>query len=198
MNALNMELDCPEGFDVDQFYWSKLQELRNARIEKEIEAKLLGIEIDEFRLKLEIAESEDKSITSLVDKLKSLRLSSISILKCLDCDLNVVVCLRQGQDEVDKNAVVTNYSDALLLPVDIVAKYNSRIRELGREKIGILSKIRQFRRKINLIDWEAFHHGLEASHYESYLTDLQLFRVTRELQKVIRETENDHSVTKVS
>jgi hypothetical protein len=64
------------------------------------------------------------------------------------------VRLRQGQDEVDKDAVVTNYSDALLLPIEVISKYNTRIKELGREKIAVLTKIKQFRRKINLIDWQ--------------------------------------------
>jgi hypothetical protein len=49
---------------------------------------------------------------------------------------------------------VTNYSDALLLPIEVISKYNMRIKELGREKIAVLSKIKQFRRKINLIDWQ--------------------------------------------
>jgi hypothetical protein len=74
-----------------------------------------------------------------------------------------------------------------LLPNDVLIKYNSRIKDLGKEKISVLSKIKQFRRKINIIDWEAKHNSLEAKHFEAYLTDLQLFRVTRELQKVIRD-----------
>ncbi len=198
MTALNMELDCPEGFDVDQFYWSKLQELRNARIEKEIEVKLLSIELGEFKQKLEFTECEERAATASIDDLKSLRQSSVAALEKLHSDLDLVVCLRQGQDEVDKDAVVTDYSAALMLPVEVVSKYNSRIRDLGREKIAVLSKIRQFRRKINLIDWEAYHHGLEARHYESYLTDLQLFRVTRELQKIIRDVHVDSGAAKVS
>jgi hypothetical protein len=31
LTPLSIELDCPEGFDIDQFSWSKLTELRNAR-----------------------------------------------------------------------------------------------------------------------------------------------------------------------
>ena len=64
---------------------------------------------------------------------------------------------------------------------------NTRIKTLGKDKIGTLTKIKQFRRKINLIDWEANYNKLQSRHLENYLTDLQLFRVTRELQKVIRD-----------
>ena len=77
-----------------------------------------------------------------------------------------------------------------MFPVDVIAKYNARIKELGSEKIAILAKTKVFRRKINLISWEAKHQGLQAKHYEAYYTDLQLFRVTRDLQKVILDGEN--------
>lgn len=198
MIPLSMEVDCPEGFDVDQFYWSKLQELRNARIEKEIEFKVLSFEIAEFKQKLEIVELEEALLTRSMTDVRALGESALRALSALDSDLDIIVCLRQGQDEVDRDAVVTDYSNSLLLPVDVVAKYNTRIRELGKEKIGVLSKIKQFRRKINLIDWEAHHYGLEAKHYEQYLTDLQLFRVTRELQKVIRDDKDGVDNSKVS
>lgn len=193
----SIELDCPEGFDIDQFSWSKLQELRTARIEKEIEGKLLSIEFSKLKQKLERLDAEDSVIVTCISDIKSSRDLAVSALKDLDANLDVIVRLRQGQDEVDKDAVVTDYSDALLVPIAVLTKYNSRIKELGREKISVLSKIKLFRRKINLIDWEAKHFGLEARHYEAYLTDLQLFRVTRMLQKIIREG-SDASQNKVA
>ncbi|KAJ1420235.1 hypothetical protein B484DRAFT_131507 [Ochromonadaceae sp. CCMP2298] len=187
LTPLSIELDCPEGFDIDQFSWSKLTELRNARIEKEIEGKLLAIEFARLKQKLEHLDMEEGILAGCIADIKAGREAALTALKNLETNLELVVRLRQGQDEVDKDAVVTNYSDALLLPIEVISKYNTRIKELGREKIAVLTKIKQFRRKINLIDWQAKHHGLEARHYEAYLTDLQLFRVTRELQKVIRD-----------
>ncbi|RYG70466.1 hypothetical protein EON64_00045 [archaeon] len=190
LNPLSMELDCPEGFVVDQFSWSKLQELRNARIEKEIEGKLLGIEQGEVKTKLSVMEQEEVHANNQVNELRQLRDSTVSQLHNTETNLDVIVALLQGQDEVDRDAVATEYANALLFPVEIVGKYNARIKELGSEKIGILSKTKVFRRKINLISWEAKHQALQAKHYEAYYTDLQLFRVTRDLQKVILEGES--------
>lgn len=187
ITTLNLENDCPEGFIVDQFTWSKLQELRMARIEKEISVKRLTLQFNEIKQKLEFMDSEEALVVNSINEMKASRDSSLMNLKNLESDLDVMVCLRQGQDEVEKDAVVTDYNSAVLIPGEVIGKYNFRIRELGKEKISILSKIKQFRRKINLIDWEAKHHGLEAAHYEAYFTDLQLFRVTRELQRVIRD-----------
>jgi hypothetical protein len=76
------------------------------------------------------------------------------------------------------------------MPSDVVNRFNSKIKSVGNEKIHVLTKIKEFRRKINLIDWEVEHLKLEAHHYEEYFTDLQLLRVTRELQSVIREGSN--------
>eukprot|EP01039_Chlorochromonas_danica_P000926 gene926-1008_t len=189
VSPLSMELDCPEGFVVDQFSWSKLQELRNARIEKEIEAKLLLIEQNEARAKMAMLEQEESRLNDRVNEGRQARDESTTELARTETDLEVIVTLLQGQDEVDRDAVATEYLNALLCPVDVIAKYNARIKDLGNEKIAILAKTKVFRRKINLIGWDAKHQGLQAKHFEAYYTDLQLFRVTRDLQKVILEGE---------
>lgn len=186
-NTLNMEQDCPPDFDVDQFFWSKLQELRSAKIEKEIAAKHLAFELADLKAKLEILDSEEIALVGKINEARAERDAAMNTFRDLSANLDIVVCLRQGQDEIDKDAVATDYSAGLLLPADVVGKFNTRIKELGKEKISVLTKIKQFRRKINMIDWETSHHDLEANHYEQYFTDLQLFRVTRELQKVIRD-----------
>lgn len=193
LNPLSMELDCPEGFVVDQFSWSKLQELRNARIEKEIEAKLLSIDQAEVRSKMAMLELEENKLNAQVNDTRQARDSTVSQLHNTETNLDVMVTLLQGQDEVDRDAVATEYASALLFPVEVIAKYNARIKELGGEKISVLAKTKVFRRKINLISWEAKHQGLQAKHFEAYYTDLQLFRVTRDLQKVILEGESAYN-----
>jgi WD40 repeat protein len=190
LNMLSMELDCPEGFVVDQFSWSKLQELRTGRIEKEIEEKSLTNELYETKTKLQVLDDEEVKFSQQVNESRGQRDQSQDKLKNVETNLDIIVYLFQGQDEVDSDSVVTDYSSGILIPVDVINKFNSRIKELGGDKIGVLSKIKLFRRKINLIAWEAMHQGLVAKHFENYYTDLQLFRVTRDLQKVILEGEN--------
>ena len=196
LSPLDMEVDCPENFTVDQFTWSKLQELRNSRIEKEIEAKVLSIEYADLRRKLDQLCNEEAVMVRCIGDLRDSREGTLKSLKELESDLEIVVCLRQGNDEVDKDAVISNYSDALLIPVEVVNKFNSRIKDHGKEKIGVLSKIKQFRRKINIIDWNASHLSMQSHHYEEYFTDLQLLKVTRDLQQVIRDG-SDEGQTKV-
>jgi hypothetical protein len=105
-------------------------------------------------------------------------------------NIQVIVSLRQGSDEVDTDAVITDYSKSILIPTNVVDKYNKRVKELGSDKINVMVKIMNFRRKINVVEWESNHTSLEVEHLEEYFTDMQLLRVTRELQRVIREGAN--------
>jgi WD40 repeat protein len=188
--SLNIDSDCPENFVVDQYTWSKLQDLRNVRIEKEITSKRMAIEYIEQRRKLDDLTNEENAIVSVIRSLRQARDETLIYLESIETNLEVLVCLKQGQDEVDKDAVVTEYGDAVLVPTAVVDKFNSRIKELGKEKVGVLSRIKQFRRKINLIEWNSAHLEMESQHMEEYFTDLQLLRVTRELQQVIRDGSN--------
>ena len=188
--SLNIESDCPENFVVDQYTWSKLQDLRNIRIEKEITSKRMAIEYGELRRKLDDLTNEESALVSVIGSLRQTRDEALAYLESIETNLEVLVCLKQGQDEVEKDAVVTEYADAVLVPTAVVDKYNIRIKELGKEKVGVLSRIKQYRRKINLTEWNSHHLMLESQHMEEYFTDLQLLRVTRELQQVIRDGSN--------
>lgn len=76
--------------------------------------------------------------------------------------------------KVVRDAVVTDYSDALLIPCSIVETHNDTIKSMGDNKIKVLHKIRKFRRRINLVEWETSHHQLCANDAEQYYTDLQV------------------------
>ena len=188
--SLNIESDCPENFIVDQYTWSKLQDLRNVRIEKEIASKRMSIEYNELKRKLDDLINEESSLVGLISSLRQTRDEILNYLESIETNLEVLVCLKQGQDEVDKDAVVTEYDDAVLVPTVVVDKYNTRIKELGKDKVSVLSRIKQYRKKINLTEWNSNHLMMESRHMEEYFTDLQLLRVTRELQQVIRDGSN--------
>ena len=188
---LNMDSDCPENFSVDQFTWSKLQDLRTERIEKEIEAKVLEMEYKELKATMDQLGSEDSILSSCINDLREMHEATSNELKYLETNLEAVICLKQGNDEVDKDAVVSNYDEGLMLPCSVVEKFNKKIKGHGKEKINVLSKIKQYRRKINIVDWNAKHLSMQAFHYEEYFTDLQLLRVTRDLQQVIRDGSNE-------
>jgi WD40 repeat protein len=191
-DPLSMEYDCPEGFSnvADPFIWSKLQELRSAKIQKEIKSIDLNITFEEKKKKLDEMMLEEAAAAADINKLRRKGAEINHELIELESSTELIAALLQGQDEIDLDAVITNYSGALLIPSSCVNKYNTRVLEIANEKIGVLTKIMQFRRKINMLDWESQHLKLESWNQEEYFTDLQLLRVTRSLQKVVREGSN--------
>ena len=195
--GLNIDSDCPENFVVDQYTWSKLQDLRNIRIEKEIQGKRMAIDYSELKRKLDDLISEEGVLVGVIGSLRQIRDETISALESMEINLELLVYLKQGQDEVDKDAVVTDYEESVLVPTSVVDKYNVRIKDLGKEKVGVLSRIKQYRKKINLTEWNSLHLAMETRHMEEFFTDLQLLRVTRELQQVIRDGSNTEQ-TKVN
>merc|ERR1719230_858887 len=64
-------------------------------------------------------------------------------------DIEVLFKLKQGQVEVPQAAVVTDYSDAVVLDKEVVQSRNRRILELGKEKVSTLNTIKDFRKRIN-------------------------------------------------
>jgi hypothetical protein len=189
---LTIENDCPEGFSsaVDDNIWNALNHLRNAQIEKEIEETRLSAVYDEEKRKLDVLVLEESAVAADIESLRRQAATIRGELGELQKNIEIIVTLKQGQDEIQNNAVITDYSSAILLPVDVVRKYNTRIKDLGNDKISVMQRIMSFRRKINMVDWESQHLELQANHLEEYFTDMQLLRVTRGLQRVIREGAN--------
>jgi len=101
-------------------------------------------------------------------------------------NIDMMVRLRQGQDEVEQQAVVTDYTNAVLIPVSIVHAINQEIQRLGAEQAKVLLKIKHFRKSINLMDWENQYMEMQARDLEEYYTDLQLLHVTKDLQSAIK------------
>ena len=76
-------------------------------------------------------------------------------------DIEILFKLKQGQVEVPQAAVVTDYSDAIVVDKEVVQARNRRILELGKEKVSTLNTIKEFRKKINLMEWEHQMLGLQ-------------------------------------
>lgn len=180
---------CPDNLVVEnlQFVWSKLQELRGIRITKEIERKQLCNEQLILKDKLDSIQTMQNQIKDDITSIESLLHSKNVNLSLADSDLEVLVYLVQGQDEVEVSRVpnMVVYNNASLIPINVIHELNERIRDKNNEKLSILSKIRNFRKKINVTEWEAKYLDMKAISLSDDLTDLQLLRVTKDFLKSI-------------
>ena len=97
-----------------------------------------------------------------------------------NANLEVLVKLKQGHDEMESDLVVTDYSDAALIPRAFVDSANSEILKLGSEKVGILTKIKDFRKSINVMKWEHEYLRLQVCAATTRLLPLRRRRVSRQ------------------
>lgn len=183
---LSLEADCPEGFEVDEATWAHLQDLRTQKIESELELRKsrrnlsdLEAALTELGDQLDLAEDKIAEVQNRRELLLEQRAVAGS-------NLELLVRLQQGQDEMESEGVVTDYSDAILINRRVVEEANSSIRALGSEVVDTLESIKEFRKNINHMLWE--HRFLEATAIdtEEHYTDLHMLRVTKTLQEFLK------------
>jgi len=186
LRPLSLEGDCPDGFDVDEPTWNRLQELRNAKIELELDIAKQQARQTKMEAHLRQLGAELDAADEAIGDVEAERETLLEQRAVSGSNLELLVQLKQGQDEMDAEAVVTDYSDALLLHRNVVRSINAKIVKLGTEKVATLTRIKNFRKDINKLLW--MHKLLDAKVHdaEEHYTDLHMLRVTKTLQMFIK------------
>merc|ERR1719203_739729 len=108
------------------------------------------------------------------------------LMKKEEHDIEILFKLKQGQVEVPQAAVVTDYSGAVVIDTEVVESRNRRILELGKEKVGTLDTIKEFRKKLSLIQWEYKMLQMQTTDLEERTKDVHMLRVTKGLQSLLK------------
>merc|ERR1719203_2142682 len=108
------------------------------------------------------------------------------LMKKEEHDIEILFKLKQGQVEVPQAAVVTDYSGAVVIDTEVVESRNRRILELGKEKVGTLDTIKEFRKKLSLIQWEYRMLQMQTTDLEERTKDVHMLRVTKGLQSLLK------------
>ncbi|CAM9147521.1 unnamed protein product, partial [Ectocarpus sp. 13 AM-2016] len=183
--AMAQDLEYP-GFEVEDQVWNRLLELRGSKIGKELELRKQHRLFAIMKRKLEALQADCDSVDSQVTVIEKQKRAISERAYLAEKNIEVLVKLKQGQDEVPRGAVVTDYGDSVLIPSAIVNHTNEEIRKLGGEKVRTLNKIKQFRKNINLMQWDHTYLDEQVKDREAYYIDLQLLRVTKKLQAVLK------------
>ena len=188
----------PEGFIVCDQVWNKVQELRREKITKEYEMKN--------------AMNYAKEITTLLDETieKKIHIQDAMIRKQLLIsekeqretislkNPKVLISIKQGQDEVQKDNVLKDYSDIIFIPSKLIEKTNESIRKAGDERMKVLVETKNFRRKVNYLKWEnKYLEAKEIDVNEQYV-DWQLLRVSKQLKNIISGSPGESEHAKVT
>ncbi|KAF4667930.1 hypothetical protein FOL46_002283 [Perkinsus olseni] len=179
--------DCPEGIDEELF--GRAMRLRRERQDQDASG-VIGNGSNGRRpiigaaalCRLEKALSDEKI---LLDQLASQR----EIILNEKFDTEVAIMVRQGLLNLPEAPVATDCSDAIVVPAEEAIEIRNRhIIALAKEKLAVLHKIKEFRKKLNLVEWEQAVLALEKEDLEERSRDIQMMRVTKDLQTVLSES----------
>jgi len=110
----------------------------------------------------------------------------------LELNTEVMVKTLQGMVEIEEAPVVTDLKDCEMIDQSIVEELNKLIRKSGKEKVDILKDIMVSRSAITLLKWTKKKLSLEHKDAVDLTTELQLLRVTKSLQSLIKMGGHDN------
>eukprot|EP00439_Symbiodinium_sp_Y106_P068857 s1358_g11.t1 len=176
--------DCPEGVDEDSF--NRMLELRAEKLRAEAEVARGAAVLSEMGGFLGHLERECMEAKAENDRLERELREHKALMGRELYDIEILFKLKQGQVEVPQAAVVTDYSDAIVIDQEVVESRNRRITELGKDKVHILTKIKEFRKSLSTLDWEHEMLALQTTDLEERTKDVHMLRVTKDLQSLLK------------
>jgi len=181
----------PEGADEASF--QRMLELRREKLLAELDVRSGQGVIQEMAYLLAHKQQERDAARAAGDRLQAELADHERLMDRELHDIEILFKSRQGQVEVPQAAVVTDYSDAIVIDKDVVESRNSRILELGKEKVKSMETVKEFRKKLSLIQWEHRMLGFQTTDLEERTKDVHMLRVTKGLQSLLRGGEEDRN-----
>jgi hypothetical protein len=190
--------DLPEtAMRITDQTFDKLNELRMVRLEKENLLQLKAADLKESVKHMDRSKEQLAAVDKSIDALHSTH-DLLLDQNALDMkNIEVLSIFKQGQDEVEQGAVATDYGDAIFIPLSIINETNVDIQALGDEKVKVLEKTLNFRKKINFMNWEHEYLDLKAKNADAHYVDLQLLRVNKQLKQIISGVKIESDRTKM-
>eukprot|EP00756_Hemistasia_phaeocysticola_P010484 Hpha_TRINITY_DN15020_c5_g1::TRINITY_DN15020_c5_g1_i1::g.124570::m.124570 len=184
------KLEKPEGLRED--IWAEFNRYRIGKMESERNLKLLQDELVERRRAHEKIQRESKQHQlRLEEQQRTLEQFRTQMLHEF-YNLDVLHTFRQGQIEVEQEAVVTDYADAILIHKNDIERLNGQIREHGQEKVDKMREMMDFKKEIRYIEWENEMLAHQRQHFEMDLRHLLTLRVTKAMQEFIKGGQENH------
>jgi WD40 repeat protein len=176
--------ELPEG--VDEANFKHMLQLRAEKIKAEQEVAKGNAVLHEMAGLLAHYQQERDEAQADYDRLQLELTEHRHLMDRELFDIEILFKLKQGQVEVQQAAVVTDYSDAVVIDKEVVESRNRRILQLGQEKVGTLGTTKEFRKKLNLIHWEHKMLEMQTLDLEERTKDVHMLRVTKNLQILLK------------
>jgi hypothetical protein len=175
--------ELPEG--VDEAAFRKTIDLRRERWAVEEDLRCLAAVREEMAGLLEHRLAQQKAAEDKLLAIQRELQEHERVVQEERYDLELLFFLKQGQVEVPQAAVVTDYADAIVVDKSVVEERNTRIRAIAKEKVNSLHTVKQFRKRLNELDWQHKMLALRTDDLEERTKDVHMLRVTKDLQSLL-------------
>eukprot|EP01027_Heterolobosea_sp_BB2_P007823 GEZU01011608.1.p1 GENE.GEZU01011608.1~~GEZU01011608.1.p1 ORF type:complete len:356 (-),score=158.82 GEZU01011608.1:252-1319(-) len=176
--------DMPDGCPPN--LWEKLLEIRAAKMKTEQEIKRLNALTADMSKRLSKLTADDEQLRNqMLQKIGAVNKFHDSRIK-ESYNLDLLFRFKQGQIEVEQEAVVTDYSRAILVNKSVILELNDAIVASGNEKVKILKEIKDTRKENHRVEWLIEKLDFDAQEVQAKTKRLQLLRVTKAMQALIK------------
>ncbi|MBN3297202.1 CFA43 protein, partial [Amia calva] len=192
------ELDVPENIPqgVDLAVWERFCLARRAKVESEHQVQQKALTLAEMQAFLQRRTEEDdsarKEIQNLTDELNGIRENIIKF----QADPVVHLFMKQGQVEVQTGNFIPDYSNCVLIDRSVVEDLNRTIKALGKQKISSMVKTKDIHKDIAHKEWQQKKMQMQTDDLNHKIRDIQMMRVSREMQAYLSETDYDNNLSK--
>jgi hypothetical protein len=104
----------------------------------------------------------------------------------------MILRLNQGLVEITESPIVTDLVDCIMIDRGWLDVLNARILAIAGENVSVLREMQKFRRGIRSKQWERSRLALLHADAEDLTKELQLLRVTKNLQSLIKAGGQDN------
>ncbi|KAI8914669.1 WD40-repeat-containing domain protein [Gorgonomyces haynaldii] len=188
--------DMPEGIGID--VWNKLVEIRDRKIEAEIRLFTTSRRFQQLQNLVQNLLEDSERLRGEIDRVNS-DLEEFAEYKFQSMyNVESLFQLKQGQVEVPQQPIVTDYSDAILIHRQIVESLNEEVLQLGQAKVDALTEMKDYRKGIHSLEWENQMLDFQAEDLVIKTRDIQLLRVTKQMQEFIRSGDEHKQAAEVA
>ena len=182
-NELDFNKDAPSGCTEPQFEKTIIERNKKLDNEKQIENKnnliakvekhieYMSDTLQNKEFELDQLSKEQQVLEEQIDKERY--------------NIELILLMKQAVVEVPQNAVVTNYSDAILINKEIVQSKNREIVRIGTDRVNILKTMREFRVQLARIKWQEKKLKLECEDLTEKEIDVKMLRSDKRTQNIL-------------
>lgn len=190
------EVDFPQGLSDE--VWYRLVDMRDRKINAEQEVRVRQRRFNDMQHLVQKIVAESERIRAESEKVANELNEFMEYRFHNTYNVESFFQLKQGQVEVPQAPIVTDYSDSLLIHRSVVENLNESIAHRGKSKIDALKEIKDYRKGIHALEWENKMIDFQAEDLVIRIRDIQLLRVTKQMQHYLQGNEDYKQQTEVN